>query len=264
MSMIVPTETLVKYDNPTLVSKNTDKRTKPKTPKTDNKQAGTIAVTGSGGPLPGLPKNKLTPVEAQKNQQTEEILNSILPPREWSEEGQLWKQCVSSTPATRLDVINLQEQLDTKLQQRQARETGICPVRRELYSQCFDELIRQVTINCSERGTLLLRVRDEIRMTIAAYQTLYESSVAFGVRKALMSEQGKGDMEERIEKLSEEKRDLEQQVLELKNKCDAIEKRENENRKLEEKKHQEEIQALKKTNTQLQAQLEGIIAPQKK
>jgi dynein light intermediate chain len=27
-----------------------------------------------------------------------------------------------------------------------------------------------VTINCAERGLLLLRVRDEIRMTIAAYQ----------------------------------------------------------------------------------------------
>lgn len=38
-----------------------------------------------------------------------------------------------------------------------------------------DELIRQVTINCAERGLLLLRVRDEIRMTVAAYQTLYES-----------------------------------------------------------------------------------------
>lgn len=37
-------------------------------------------------------------------------------------------------------------------------------------------------------------------------------SVAFGVRKSLMSEQGKGDMEERIDKLLEEKRDLEQQV----------------------------------------------------
>jgi hypothetical protein len=24
-----------------------------------------------------------------------------------------------------------------RLQQRQARETGICPVRRELFSQCF-------------------------------------------------------------------------------------------------------------------------------
>ena len=39
----------------------------------------------------------------------------------------------------------------------------------------LDELIRQVTINCAERGLLLLRVRDEIRMTVAAYQTLYES-----------------------------------------------------------------------------------------
>ena len=91
-----------------------------------------------------------------------------------------------------------QEQLDTKLQQRQARETGICPVRRELYSQVFDELIRQETINCAERGLLLLRVRDEIRMTIAAYQTLYESSIAFGMRKALQAEQGKAEMAQKV------------------------------------------------------------------
>ena len=82
----------------------------------------------------------------------EEILNSILPPREWEHNGKLWRQSVSASPATRLDVMNLQEQLDHKLQQRQARETGICQVRRELYSQCFDELIRQSTINCVERG----------------------------------------------------------------------------------------------------------------
>ena len=44
-----------------------------------------------------------------------------------------------------------------------------------IISLSTDELIRQVTINCAERGLLLLRVRDEIRMTIAAYQTLYES-----------------------------------------------------------------------------------------
>ena len=65
-------------------------------------------------------------------------------------------------------------------------------------SYSSDELIRQVTINCAERGLLLLRVRDEIRMTIAAYQTLYESSVAFGMRKALQAEQGKADMERKV------------------------------------------------------------------
>ena len=41
------------------------------------------------------------------------------------------------------------------------------------------------------------------------------------------------------------------QVMELKSKCDAIEKRESEKRQVEEKKHQEEMQALKKTNQQL-------------
>lgn len=35
-------------------------------------------------------------------------------------------------------------------------------------------------------------------MTIAAYQTLYESSVAFGMRKALQAEQGKADMEKMV------------------------------------------------------------------
>lgn len=224
---------------------------------------------------------------------------------EWNEDGQLWVQYVSTTPATRLDVINLQEELDRKLQQRQvqfnllefprtisalriffclrldvlltlflislvtnfnlnrvqARETGICPVREELYSQTFDELIRQVAINCSERGLLLLRVRDEIRMTISAYQTLYESSVAFGMRKALQAEQGKSDMEAKIKQLEAEKKELERQVQDQKAKCEAIEKREAERRTLEEKKHNEEVAFLKRSHQQLKQQLESVLAP---
>ena len=59
--------------------------------------------------------------------------------REWAEAGQLWVQQVSSTPCTRSDVVQLTDQLDALLGRRQARETGICPVRRELYGQCFGE-----------------------------------------------------------------------------------------------------------------------------
>lgn len=62
-----------------------------------------------------------------------------------------------------------------------------------------DELIRQVTVNCAERGLLLLQVRDEICMTIAAYHTLYESSIAFGMRKALQGEHGKLDLENKVD-----------------------------------------------------------------
>jgi len=242
--MIPPINSLVKYDNPILVSTTKDKKGK-----------GAAAKKGAKG-------GKLPPVEGKPQlSQTEDILNSILPPREWTEDGHLWVQYVSSTPATRLDVINLQEQLDQRLQQRQARETGICPIREELYSQCFDELIRQVTINCAERGLLLLRVRDEIRMSIAAYQTLYESSVAFGMRKALQSEQGKSDMEAKIKQLEQEKKELERQVQDLKAKCEAIEKRESERRAMEEKKHAEEIAFLKRTNAQLKQQLESVLSP---
>lgn len=121
----------------------------------------------------------------------------------------------------------------------------------KIYFLLLDELIREVTINCAERGLILLRVRDEIRMTIAAYQTLYESSVAFGMRKALQSEQGKSDMERRIAELEQDKRDLERQVNDLKAKCDQIEKRAAEQRSVEEKKHSEEINFLKRTNQQL-------------
>ena len=89
---------------------------------------------------------------------------------------------------------------------------------------CFaDELIRQVTINCAERGLLLLRVRDEIRMTIAAYQTLYESSIAFGMRKALMSEQRRGEMKEEIRKLTQDRSDLQRQVAGLRAKLEDME-----------------------------------------
>lgn len=168
-------------------------------------------------------------------------LRTVLVRREWTEDGQLWIQYVSSTPATRLDVINLQEQLDHQLQARQARETGICPIRQELYSQCFDELIRQITINCAERGLLLLRVRDEARMTISAYETLYESSIAYGVRKALVAEQKKIDLEAKIKELSAAKRELQQQVENLKTTIDQTVNRAREKREAEEKAHSDEV-----------------------
>ncbi len=59
-------------------------------------------------------------------------------------------------------------------------------------------------------------MRDEIKMTIQAYQTLYESSIAYGMRKALMAEQKKNQMqsdikqlEDTCERLQRENKDME-------------------------------------------------------
>jgi len=249
---------LLRYDNPVLVSRNDEKKA-PRSKKFTAQKGEANAANESVNQL-GMAHNKNA---ADSQKQTDEILNSILPPQQWEADGGLWVQRVSSQPATRSDVIQATTLLDQRLRERQARETGICPVRRELYQQAFDELIRQVTIECAERGLLLLRVRDEINMTLSAYQTLYQSSVAFGMRKALQAEQGKHEMLDKIATLEDEKLTLERGVADLKAKCEAIERREAERRQQDDKKHQDEIQFLKRSVQQLKQQLEGIITPKK-
>lgn len=82
-------------------------------------------------------------------------------------------------------------------------------------------------------------------MTIAAYQTLYQSAVTFGMRKQLQAEQGKADLEKRIEDLEGRKNKLESKVIELKSKIDAIEKRSKERKEVESKKRDAEVDFLK-------------------
>jgi len=136
-------------------------------------------------------------------------------PREWEENGKKYIQYVSPEKATRDQAKDLFKALDEKIKERQAREKGICPVREELYAQCFDEIIRQVTIECPERGLLLLRVRDEIRMTIASYQTLYESAILFGIRKQMQAESGKEDLKRKLQDLEKQKVELTNRVIKL-------------------------------------------------
>ena len=115
----------------------------------------------------------------------------MIPPRDWTDhQNKLHIQYVSHQPATREDVLELTEHLDNMLEDRQAKKTGVCPIREQLYSQTFDEIIRQVAVDCPERGLLLMRVRDEHKMTLAAYETIYQSSINYGLKKQVDSEEG--------------------------------------------------------------------------
>lgn len=155
-----------------------------------------------------------------------------------------------------------------------------------------------MTVNCQERGLLLLRVRDEIRMTLAAYQSLYESSIAFGMRKALMAEQRKSELQTRVSVmavcvvhplpttavgkcvspsrcgcvrtggglsqvkiLTAEVSELEKTVDQLNAKCEDLEASEKERFAAEEEKHAAEVAKLKVVNDQLKESLEAVLAP---
>merc|ERR1712113_1294492 len=116
-----------------------------------------------------------------------------------------------------------------------------------------------VTIICAERGLLLLRVRDEIRMTICAYQSLYESSIAFGMRKALQAEQRRNQQNKKMKDLVVANRKLREEVDELDLKIAQVEKHEADRREQEERKHKEEVEMLRKMNSARKEQLETML-----
>ena len=192
------------------------------------------------------------------NPSLSETLNSMFLPREWEENGKKFIQYVSPEPATREKARDLFKALDEKIKERQAREKGICPVREELYSQCFDEIIRQVTIECPERGLLLLKVRDEIKNTISSYRTLYESAILFGIRKQLQAEVGKEKLKQEIDELERKKVELINKKNELDKKMKTFEKQIEERNKIENAKREEESLFLRQQNENLDKYLKSI------
>jgi len=64
----------------------------------------------------------------------------------------------------------------------------------------------------------MMRTRDEMRMTIDAYRTLYNSSVTFGIKKQLKAEEGLPDLVASAEQLEAEKAAQEHELQELRSK----------------------------------------------
>ena len=203
------------------------------------------------------PKKRQLPA-IESNPSIPDALNAIFPPLISEENGKRYIQYVSQEPASREKARDLFKALDEKIKERQAREKGICAVREELYSQCFDEIIRQVTIECPERGLLLVKVRDETRMTIASYQTLYESAILFGIRKQLQTEAGKEELKNRLLDLENKKKDLIKKKTQLDNKLKAFDKTIAERNQIETAKREEESAFLRQQNENLDKFLKSI------
>lgn len=89
----------------------------------------------------------------------------------------IFQQAVSRSPGTRADIVRLEDTLERLLIQRHSRLSPLCPIREKLFCELFgeqmnkrvlinerfndiiaDELIRQVTVECPERGLLLMRL----------------------------------------------------------------------------------------------------------
>ena len=146
-----------------------------------------------------------------------EITRSILPNRTLTdpETGESLEQIVSTTMRGRSDVKELAEGLDAMLSMSGIRPKAVCGYRERIFSDCFNELIRQVTLECPERGLLLLRIRDSIRLTISNHLQILRSSLNFGGDKMAEGEEGVEEATTIIREKERKRDHLKARVLEL-------------------------------------------------
>lgn len=97
-------------------------------------------------------------------------------------------------------------------------------------------------------------------MTIQAYQTLYESSIAYGMRKALMAEQKKNEMQTNIQQLRTAYDELEQEVKRLDEEIVNIIKQDEEDRQRDQKAHEDQVEYLKALNQDYKSELEQLLS----
>ena len=207
-------------------------------------------------------KKVFQPTEPNPNQEMVDFLDTLLPPRDYIEGNYHMMQHVSVQPTSRSDVLKLEEQLDAMLKEKKARDKGICPIRHSLYEDCMNELIREIAIELPERGALLRDIRDELNLTIAAYNELYESSAAFGIRKAIHSEQDKADLKESNDKLEREIKQFEDKIADLQQRIEDAERNDQEDKATKEKEHAEKVAQLRADNAVMKEKLEKMLSPE--
>ena len=190
---------------------------------------------------------------------TQDLLGLLLLPRVFRDDaGTEWPQRVSEEPSSRAHVLELTKIFDGAINARGARAGGICPVREECFSELFDELIRQTTIHTPERGVLLLRLRDELRMTAAAYRMVYENNLSFGVRKAVNAEHLVRARKGKVTKLEDEISALKAEAREWENRAAGATAEYEQKSTLERLKRQEELSYLKDQAAELQSFLSSV------
>ena len=194
----------------------------------------------------------------------DKILNAVLPPRTFiahdSTTGTdiLMAQPVSDKQITRPELADLLYNFELRLRESKSRLTGICPVRSTINAMLFDELIRQTTIDLPERGLLLLRIRDEARMTIDTWKSLHEAGSQYGDRKLHETTRGNPELRAKIEKLSAERDALVAEQRRLEAQKASLERCVDEQVQADHKRYNEEKSFLDSSNRRLQQHLDTV------
>lgn len=207
-----------------------------------------------------FPPTPLQPVEGSGAAQTSNAKTSgrsSSAPAKTSK--QKWLKVAATDHTSRLDVVQLHQHLQNRCTQEHARIRGVlCPIREKIFNDGLDELTRQITVLCPERGVLLKDLNAAMAQTTETYDILFDSACQYAVRKSIERDLNSFLFEEK-KQLESEVRRLENRVNELRAKHDGMMKRFEEQKTVNAKLHEEEINYLKKANQQFISEIKRLV-----
>ncbi|KPA86859.1 hypothetical protein ABB37_00907 [Leptomonas pyrrhocoris] len=165
---------------------------------------------------------------------------------------------------SRLDVVLLYLHLQRRCATESARPCGVvCPNRERLYSDVLQELTRQITLLCPERGLLLDELSRGMQQSIETYDVLLDNASQYAVRKSTERDLHQHLFAEKAE-LETEVRRREHRVSEWRAKYAGLQKRLEEQQAADDKLHEQEIAYAKKANTQLVNEIKRLASEAEK
>lgn len=163
----------------------------------------------------------------------------------------------STIPSTQDDLKQFEDDFHRMLYKELALENGLCPKRRRIYDDFFNEIIRITTVHCSERGQLLERIRNEYKQWMKTYEELYFSGMAYGMRQYLYRMEEKKNLETAIKTLEDECQQLRYELEDASMAYQQVKEKKNEDYELDALRT--DVQNFRSSNQKMRRDLEKAL-----
>ena len=135
-------------------------------------------------------------ISDKKYWKIDEILPIVIPKKKINpfKTEKLKKKKVSNKKPKNEQIMEIAKKLENLIKIRKSKLKGVCEIRNEIYLETLNELIRQITIDCPQRGILLGHIRDEIEYTLKSFEDLYDNSIGFGTRREIKADKNYSEL----------------------------------------------------------------------
>nr|CDS30912.2 dynein light chain [Hymenolepis microstoma] len=184
------------------------------------------------------------------DEKTQQILYEEFPVRITKTGDDMYASFVRETQSSPLELIALINDIKMSLVQRAAKDSPLCNIREEILFALCSELLRQLIIECPERGMLFKQVLEEHYKYFEAYKVLLKHNEAFLCRKNLQAAYTKSfqlaktqidAFSHKVQTLEEDIEILKQKVKALQDSAEKMKKKFQEEKSADENRRQNEL-----------------------